>query len=413
MFVNRYFHPDHSATSMLLGDLAFALSRAGEFDVSVITSRQRYDDAWQSLPPTDQVIGVKIWRVGGTRFGRQRLLARAVDYLSFHLASAWFVLRRCTSGDVIVAKTDPPLLSLSVGLAAALRGARRVNWIQDLFPEIASELGVQPLPSAAYGVLLRLRDRSLRGADANVVIGDRMAERLRQRAIQADRVAVIPNWVDSGWVRPVPAELNRKRAEWGLAGRFVVQYAGNLGRVHDVDTMLEAIKRLARIAPRVVFLFVGGGAQRGALESAVRLEGLSNVVFKPYQPRSELAETLSVGDVHLVTLVPRLEGLVVPSKFYGVCSVGRPTIHVGDPDGEIGRIVARERIGFTVAEGDSDGLARAIVALESDAGLSAQFAHNARALAVEQLDKSIGVRRFTELLRGLGSGAGAGGLQAR
>ncbi len=408
VFVNRYFHPDHSATSLLLGDLAIALARSDRFDVSVVASRQRYEQHAAALPRHDGVAGVTIRRVGGTRFGRGRLWGRAIDYLSFHVASAWAALRLLRPGDIVVSKTDPPLLSISIGLVARLRGARRVNWLQDLFPEVAAQLRMLPLPAPLLAALTSLRDRSLMNADANVVIGDLMAKRLLACSVAPDRVRTIPNWIDSGWFRPVTPEANSKRRAWDLAGCFVVQYSGNLGRVHEVETLLSAIRTLAREQPSIRFLFVGGGVQRARLERTVSESGLANVSFRPYQPRSELAETLSVADVHLVTLLPALEGMVVPSKFYGICAVGRATLYIGDPEGELGRIVAGERLGLVVRDGDADGLVSAIRQLAADRGACAAFGANARAAAETRWDKRIAVAQFMELLDGLDRRAPAG-----
>ena len=401
-FVNRYFHPDHSATSMLLGDLAFALSRSGEYAVTVITSRQRYDDPTQRLPRQDTMIGVDIRRVAGTRFGRAGLLGRSVDYLSFHAAAAWAVFRLIRRGDVVITKTDPPLLSLTVGMVAGMLGAYRVNWLQDLFPEIATALGVRGIPRPAYAALTAVRDLTLRTADTNVVIGDLMAQRLRDRKVPEHRIDVIPNWVDSGWFRPVPRAANPKRTEWGLEHAFVVQYSGNFGRAHGFDTLVDAIERLRDRAPRIKFLFVGGGAHRATIEQLSTERGLSNVLFKPYQPRSELAETLSVADVHLVTLVPSLEGLIVPSKFYGICAVGRPTVYIGDKNGEISTIVRRETVGVTVEPGDVDALVDTLMKLEQDPARVEWLGANARALAEEKCDKGLALARFSALFERVG-----------
>jgi colanic acid biosynthesis glycosyl transferase WcaI len=399
VFVNRYFHPDHSATSMLLGDLAFALAKSGNFRVTVVASRQRYDEPGPSLPASERVIGVDIQRVGGTRFGRAHLGGRMLDYLSFHLAASWRVWRTVRSGDVVVIKTDPPLLSLTVGIAAALRGARRINWLQDLFPEVASELGVRALPKPVLRMLQYARDRSLRTAQVNVVLSAGMATRLRNLEVSPDRIQVISNWIDAAWIKPIPHGLNGKRSKWGLHSAFVVQYSGNLGRAHEIATILGAIEQFADTALSVRFLFVGGGAQRRLLEHAVQSRGLTNVQFQPYQPRNELAETLSVADVHLVSLLPKLEGLVVPSKLYGICAVGRPTIFIGNVEGELAQTVRDAGIGVTVSEGDTAGLVAALKMLESSPALVSQMGHNARAAAETRWDKAAAVKAFTCILR--------------
>lgn len=337
VFVNRYFHPDHSATSQIASDLAFHLAAQG-WNVAAITSRQIYDQPKASQPASETVHGVRIVRVWSTRFGRSALPGRATDYLTFYLSAFLALLRE--RGALVIAMTDPPLISVF----AAAASKRVLNWTQDLFPEVASALGVR-----APDLLRRLRDWSLRRARVNVVLGERMAARVPNSV-------VIHNWADRG-LAPVEASTNALRSEWGLSEEFVVGYSGNLGRAHELDTIVEAADRLrGEPGPPIRFLFIGGGAK---LDTVKRAAG-TNAMFLPYQPRERLSESLSAADVHLVSLIPSLEGLIVPSKFYGAIAVGRPVVFVGDPDGEIPRIIRSSGCGRVVAAGDAAELARTL-----------------------------------------------------
>lgn len=166
IFVNRYFFPDHSATSQILSDLAFALAASGRA-IAVITSQQRYDDPHARMPRRETERGVDIYRVSTTRFGRAGLAGRSIDYLSFY-REAFAALRRLAQpGDIVVAKTDPPLLSIVAMLAARQRRAHLVNWLRDLYPEVAAALGVPLLKGPLGSVLAQLRDWSLRAAIAS------------------------------------------------------------------------------------------------------------------------------------------------------------------------------------------------------------------------------------------------------
>src|SRR5262249_45043933 len=167
VFVNRFFFPDHSATSQILTDLAFYLADAGR-EVHVVTSQQTYDQPKVRLPDRETTRGVHIHRVATTHFGRSTLAGRGIDYLSFYFAMWRSVLALTRPGDVVVAKTDPPLTSILAMRATNLRGGYFVNWLQDLFPEVATQLGVRFFRGAISQGLLSLRDRSLRAAIANV-----------------------------------------------------------------------------------------------------------------------------------------------------------------------------------------------------------------------------------------------------
>ena len=148
VFINRYFYPDHSATSQMLSDLAFFMASAGH-EVCLATSCQRYDDAAAVLPARERVDRVEVHRVRTTRFGRDNLLGRAFDYAIFYLAAGWRLWRIARAGDVVVAKTDPPLISVVAAFVARWRGARLVNWVQDVFPEAVSYTHLT-LPTTPY-----------------------------------------------------------------------------------------------------------------------------------------------------------------------------------------------------------------------------------------------------------------------
>jgi glycosyltransferase involved in cell wall biosynthesis len=402
IFLNRYFHPDHSATSQMLSDLAFMLAERGRA-VAVITSRQRYDAPEVRLPARESVANVDIHRVWTSRFGRASLLGRALDYITFYPFAAHALWRLTAKGDVIVAMTDPPMLSVVVAPIAHWRGARLVNWLQDLFPEVAEAVGFgrRQLPGFVYGALRAPRDWSLRSAAMNVVLGERMAEKLAALGVAPDRVGIVENWADRALIEPIEPGSNALRREWGFDGKFVVGYSGNLGRAHEFDTVLDAITRLEKRAPdslRIVWLFVGGGALHDAFAGNLRARGLKSVVFKPYQPRDLLARSLSAADVHLVCLKPELEGLIVPSKFYGIAAAGRPTIFVGDRNGEIARIVQRRNLGFAVNQGDGAELAERILALARDPGVCREIGARARQACEHEFDKRIAIDRWEALL---------------
>lgn len=395
VFVNRYFYPDHAATSQLLTDLAFDLAGRGA-EVRVITGRQRYDDPGARLAPAERVRGVQIWRVPTTRFGRARLAGRALDYLSFYISAGYRLWREVRRGDVIIAKTDPPLISVAAAVVARLRGATLVNWLQDLFPEVARALGVKGVGEGVAARLKALRNWSLKLARCNVVLGDLMARRLADEGIDQGRIKVIANWTADD-VTPVPRDQNPLRRDWGLDGKFVIAYSGNLGRAHEFETILTAAERLWEERD-VVFLFIGGGARFEDVKRRASARRMGNVLFKPYQPRERLAESLSCADVHLVTLRPALEGLIVPSKVYGALAAGRAVVYIGDAKGEIPVMLARRRCGYTVGIGDAYGLAARLRSLSRDTALAQRMGSNGREAYQRYYSQSLALEAWREAL---------------
>jgi glycosyltransferase involved in cell wall biosynthesis len=399
VFVNRFYHPDISATSQILTDLTRRLATLG-FDTHVVCSRQLYEQPCDPLPAEESIEGVSVHRVWTTRFGRAHLPARAVDYLSFYPAAVQAVSRLVGAGDVVVAKTDPPLLSVVVGPVARLRAARVVNWMQDVFPEIAGRVPSGGLPAALVPALMRLRDRSLRRASMNVVLGAGMRDYLRGRDVPDARLRVVANWAIGEPVLQMPASASRLRGELGLDGRFVVGYSGNLGLVHDSATILGAAEHL-RSDPDIVFLMIGGGSGMRGLETSARARGLANIRFLPYQPRELLVDSLAAADAHLVSLLPEAEGLVVPSKLYGVMAVGRPVVFIGDTRGEVAHAIERARCGAAVPSGDVRGLVAQLQALRADGELRLRLGRNAAEAYQSNYTFEAATRRWVDLLQGV------------
>src|SRR5215467_13719348 len=377
-FLNRYFFPDHSATSQMLSQLAFHLAESGH-GVHVITSRQLYDDPAALLPAEEENRGVKIHRVASTQLGRSGLPGRSLDYLSFY-KSAWrFLIATTNQDDVLVTMTDPPLLSIMGMLVARRRGLRVINWLQDIYPEIATKLGVPFIRGPVSALLRHARDASLRAADTNVVVGRCMAAKLAQLGVASERITVIPNWCNDEVIVPIEPAGNPLRTQWQLQDKFVVGYSGNLGRAHEFDTILAASEHF-RKDPRIVFLFIGSGHRSDELAQRVKTQGLTDKFrFLPYQREQDLKYSLSVPDVHWISLRPELEGLIVPSKVYGIAAAGRPIIAVTAKNGEIANLVTEYDCGIVVEPGNTDELARAIAGLSNNVTAREMMGRRARA----------------------------------
>lgn len=342
--VNRFYWPDHSATSQLLTDLC-ERAASNAMRVTVVTSRMRYDDPKARLLPRDHHAGVQIRRVWTTRLGRSWTPARAVDYISFALSSFFAVFWLARKGDLVLVKTDPPLLSVPLRLAVALRGAKQINWLQDLFPEVAASLGVTFAEGPIGRALKWLRNCSLNSAAVNVAISEGMARRLSSEGVPRSTIRVHPNWAERKIV-PVTKEANELRRRWFPDDRLVIGYSGNLGRAHAVSAVCDLVKRTADI-PELAWLFIGGGSGMEAVRKTAERSG-AIVRFEPYQPRSLLALSLSASDVHLVSFDPACEELILPSKLYGIMAAGRGVISLGSAHGEVAQEVQQGAFGVVL-----------------------------------------------------------------
>jgi len=395
-FVHQYFFPDLSSVSQVISQIAFSLADTGE-DVSVICSRNRYDRAQgSSLPSTERVGGVDIYRCWGPSFGRRSIAGRILDMASFCILS-FCRLMVCPNADTFVFLTNPPLFPVIGPLVRRIRGGRFVYILMDVYPDILIRAGAVKENSLAARILRRIARSSLSGADTVVVLGEDMRKVAIRSGAPHEKVVTIRNWADSEKIHPVSHTDNRFRREWGLDGKFVVEYSGNLGVSHFFDDLLSVAEEMSG-HDEIRFLFVGGGARFKEVGKFVASKGIGNVVMKSYQDASDLSNSLSVGDVHYVSLRNGFEGLVVPSKAYGVMAAGRPMIYQGDQEGEIAQMIARERIGFVVPEGDRTGLREAILRLYRDREMAGQMGMLARRALEEKYSASIGLAEYRKVL---------------
>ena len=390
IFLNRFYWPDEPATAQLLTDLAEAQAARG-LDVTVIASHPGNP----RVPRNEVHRAVSIIRVGSSRSKSRGVAAKAVDFATFHLAAVIRLFLEVRRGDCVVAMTDPPLLGVGVAMVAALRGARLVHWAQDIYPELAIELSGQRW----LRFFRPLRDWAWRRADMCVTLGADMASVLATAGVPPEKIAIAPNWAPAG-VKSTPlsaaADLRR---EWKFEGKFVVAYSGNLGRVHDLEPVLSLAEAM-RGDERVAFIFIGTGAQRLSLQALARQRGLSNVQFHPPQPRTRLAETLAVGDVHFVTVLPGCERYVYPSKLAGIAAVGRPVIFIGPRNCELARVVREGGFGRAYERSEISGLAAEIRGLADDPALCAQLAGRAQSFSRDNGGLAETVTRWVGLLNG-------------
>ena len=378
-------------------DLAESLAGRG-LEVTALSGRGRYNGG-ERLKPREVYRGVRVERAWATSFGKGSAAGRLADYFTFYLGATWKLLA-LPRQDVVMALTTPPLIGLLASAVCRLKGMKMVALVQDIYPDVGIALGTFREGSLATRLLDRLNRLVLSRAERIIVLGECMRERVSAKLGRGNdlKIDVIHNWADGEKVRPLEeGERNAFSEEHGLAGRFVVQFSGNLGRVNDFDTPLEAA-RLLKDREDVLFLFIGDGAKASEIREFVRRHELRNVQLLPYQPRETLLYSLAAGDAHLVTLAEGLAGLSVPSKTYGILAAGRPVLFVGDPRSDVARLVAEHNCGEVVPAGDAERLARIVSKWADDPRAVRRMGADARRLFLRRFDRPHAVEAYAESL---------------
>ena len=261
LVLNQYYKPGVEATANLLADLCESL--AEEFDVTVVTGRLQ---GRAELPSEEVLNDVRVLRTRSTAFDRTKLRFRTLNYITYLLDSL-VRARSVARPDLVLCMTDPPIVGDLGLLIARRRGVPLLVISEDVFPEIATELGrlTNPLVIAPLRALVGFY---LRRADTVVAIGERMRERLIAKGAPPERVIVIPNWVDTASITPQPKQ-NEWSREAGLDGRFVVMHSGNVGHAQNLDKLIVATTHL-RDLDELSVPIIGFGARSRELEQLTK-----------------------------------------------------------------------------------------------------------------------------------------------
>jgi putative colanic acid biosynthesis glycosyltransferase WcaI len=389
LVLNQYYWPGVEATAHLLSQLCEALT--SDFDVTVVTGQLH----GHALPSVEVRNGVRVVRVRSTAYERSQLHLRAANYASY-LGDSIVQALSGQRPDIVLCMTDPPIVG-DIGLLAARRfGVPLVVISQDVFPEIAERLErlEHPLVVASLRALVGLY---LRRADRVVAIGETMKKRLEEKGAPAERIEVIPNWVDTSAITPQPRD-NPWAARHGLDDSFVVMHSGNVGHAQDLDSLVRAATFL-RDLDRVRIVIIGFGARHGELRAlAKRLDVRDTVRFLPYQPREALSESLGAADLHFVGLAQGLAGYVVPSRLYGILSAGRPVLVAADEDSETVRLVREAGCGLVIEPGRPDRVAAAIRDVVEGRSSLRGLGDKGRTWVVREGDRELAFTRYRRLL---------------
>jgi colanic acid biosynthesis glycosyl transferase WcaI len=344
LLLNQCFYPDVVATAQHLTDLAVGLVERGH-QVTVLASRRGYDDPAQRFCGRENWRGIDIIRIPSLALGKTNKWLRCLDfgtYLILCFVRLMFLPRQ----DLTLALTSPPLISFFGALFVKLRGGRFCFWVMDLNPDEGIELGWVRESSPVARVLQALLKYSLRCSDRVIALDRFMRDRIVSKGIAAERITVLPPWSHDAETRYHEGGRKAFRDAHGLTQKFVVMYSGNHSACHPLDTLLTAALTL-RSDERIVFCFVGGGSEFRKVKDFAQANSLSNILCLPYQPRSQLAGSLSAADLHMVIMGDRFKGLVHPCKVYNIVAIGAPFLYIGPEESHVTDLLQQHTNGIS------------------------------------------------------------------
>jgi glycosyltransferase involved in cell wall biosynthesis len=395
LLLNLYFPPDTSATAKMARSVVDALSIA--HNVTVLCGRPSYDPAerraWR--PYRTEFAGrTRIIRAGSTDFPRFDMKKRVINYISYvGLAFPRALFAPC---DVLVAMTDPPFQGIVGAIAAMLKRKPYVYNIRDLYPDMAVG-GSIVKPGLLARIWERLHRWALRRATRVIVLGEDMRARIVAKGVEPARVLIVRDGAEilpanTPLAAPDPEVVDAIRGNFS----FVLVHAGNLGFYGAWNTLVTAARNLA--SGGVGLVFVGDGAQRPEIETLAA--GSGNIRFLEFFPGSKIPSVLAAADAHVITVKHGLEGVVVPSKMYGILAAGKPIVAVAPKESDVVSLGIQR--GFAVAA-DPDRPAEvvnAVRSLASDPNKLQAMGEAARAAAPDY-DRVKELQKFVEIIEHL------------
>jgi colanic acid biosynthesis glycosyl transferase WcaI len=393
-----YYLPDFGSAPVLMDELARSLAGAGH-EVEVVTTMPRErGEEFRGLVFSRRDAGgftVKRFWAPATPHPLGRLLAWNV-YTIGALANLLAVRR----GDVLFLRTPPLQLGVPALFARVLGGAAILVNVQDIHPDLAIESGI--LRNRLGIRFAKSLERWVYGlADRIAVISDGFARNLRAKGVPAAKLAVLPNWVDTEFLKPGPKD-NPVARRLGLDGRFVVMYSGTIS-ISSNRTLERALEAAARLAGErdVLFVLVGEGMKKDALQAKAAALGLANVRFLPFVPYPELPALLAASDVLLVPLDKDKSDLSVPSKLYTFMAAGRPILGLAAPGSEVATLLRANDCGLAAAPDDPGAIAAAVRELAASPARRRALGANARDYVVRRFAKDAVLGAYDELLRSM------------
>jgi colanic acid biosynthesis glycosyl transferase WcaI len=254
-----------------------------------------------------------------------------------------------------------------------------------------------PRRNPVVAALSWISDSVYRAADRVVVLGPYMADRIAAKKVRANRIETIPVWSRRDEIYPMPRENHPLRDSLGLKDKFVVMYSGNMGLAHSFDDLIEAARQLKH-RDDVVFLFVGDGPRKKEVIAAREGEGLDNIRLLDYFPREQLHASLSLADVHLMSMRREMTGIVVPCKLYGAMASGRPAVFVGPEHCETADTIRENGCGLTIRLGEPAALVEALESLAADPEAAARMGERGRAAFLAEFERESCCARWSWVL---------------
>ena len=395
------YYPEPIGIAPLMTELAEGLVKRGH-KVRVVTAmpnypeRKIYPEYRGKLYKSEVRNGVEIERCFVAIRPKPGLVGRALLEGSFALLS----FLKAVSGwrpDVILSTSPSLPACVPVAITKALYRCPVVLSLQDILPEAAVQTGLITHP-LAIKVFEQLEKFAYASATKISVITPSFAKNLVEKDVPISKMECISNWVDVGFVRPLPKEDNAFRRAHNLMGKFVVLYSGNIARTQGVRTIIRTASQM-QANQDIQFVIVGEKSQLVELDELCEELKVHNVKLLPFVPDDQFPEMLAAADVSLIMQKQNVVGFNMPSKTQKIMASGRPIIASVPANGSAAEAVRQSGSGLVVEPESPTELAKAIETLYSDPQRSEELSQRGRQFAIDNYSFDQAINAYEALLK--------------
>ncbi|WP_019505445.1 glycosyltransferase family 4 protein [Pleurocapsa sp. PCC 7319] len=396
LIITQFFPPDYAATGQLIQELANQLGQKN-IQVNIFTGQPGYAYKQKKAPAKEIRNNVAIQRSRASRFWSQRIRGKTLNGIVFALRSACYLFKNAHKNDLVILTTAPPFLAIIGFLAKCFLGINYICLVYDLYPEVAVELGVISQNNLVTKLWNKINTIVWNKSKKVVVLSETMKQRIiAKNLFVPSKISVIHNWADAEWIKPLKKQKNWFARQYGINHKFTVLYSGNFGLCHDLDTVLGAMKILKN--QPVQFVFIGAGAKHDICRQRVLEFNLKNSIFLPYQDRDKLPYSLTACDLALVSIAPGLEGIIVPSKVYGIMAAGKAIAAICESHSYLRKLITDAECGAYFNNNCSEDLAKFILTLASNPELTARMGISGRNYMQKNFTPQIIAQKYCEIL---------------
>lgn len=394
LILSEFFYPDKSSTPKVLTELAEDLVAYG-LEVEVITSKTSYKGENSNLKTREVYKDIVINRVNSTELNRNSYIGRIVNYITFLISTFIKVIIK-KDYDCILMVSNPPVLPLIGYIVNKFKKKPYVYLLHDVYPDIAVKVGAIKENGLVFKVMEYINKKIFNSASKVIVLGKDMKKNLLDKKVDENKIEIITNWADKEKIYK-ENKKNDFSVQECISETFNIVYTGNIGRFHDVETILETANKL-KDNSKISFIFVGDGYKKQNIENYKKENSLNNIKLMGYKYGETYNQLLNASDIFITTLDKGIEGLGVPSKTYSYMAAGKPIIAIMNSSSEIGSLVEEKELGIRINSGESDKIVEFISKISNDENLYSNIVKNVCDTFNTNYERKIVTKKFKEVI---------------